>query len=136
MKAIQEELGEGDEIAAEVNALRDQLAAIELPEEARKQVDRELARLERLQPAMAEYGVVRGYLEWIAALPWNISTEDKLDLAHAREVLDEDHYDIEQVKDRILEVLAVRTLKPEPRGSILLFVGPPGMGKTSLGRSI
>jgi len=136
LKAIQEELGETDEAQAEADELREQLAALDLPEDARKQADRELARLARLQPAMAEYGVVRGYLEWIAALPWNISTEDKLDLAHAREVLDEDHYNIEQVKDRILEFLAVRILKPDARGSILLFVGPPGVGKTSLGRSI
>jgi ATP-dependent Lon protease len=136
LKAIHDELGEADEAKAEADELREQLAALDLPEDVRKQVDRELARLERLQPAMAEYGVVRGYLEWIAALPWNISTEDKLDLAHAREVLDEDHYDIEQVKDRILEFLAVRALKPDARGSILLFVGPPGVGKTSLGRSI
>jgi ATP-dependent Lon protease len=136
LKAIHEELGEADEAQAEADELREQLAALELPEEARKQVDRELARLERLQPAMAEYGVVRGYLEWIAALPWSTSTEDQLDLAHAREVLDEDHYDIEQVKDRILESLAVRSLKPDAGGSILLFVGPPGVGKTSLGRSI
>jgi ATP-dependent Lon protease len=136
LKAIHDELGETDEAQAEAAELREQLVALDLPEEVRKQVDRELARLERLQPAMAEYGVVRGYLEWIAALPWNKSTEDKLDLAHARQVLDEDHYDIEQVKDRILEFLAVRTLKPDARGSILLFVGPPGVGKTSLGRSI
>jgi ATP-dependent Lon protease len=136
MKAIQDELGETDEAQAEAGELREQLAALDLPEEARKQVDRELGRLARLQPAMAEYGVVRGYLEWIAALPWNVSTEDKLDLPHAREVLDEDHYDIEQVKDRILEFLAVRILKPDARGSILLFVGPPGVGKTSLGRSM
>jgi ATP-dependent Lon protease len=136
LKAIQDELGEGDEVQAEVAELRAQLEAIELPEEARKQVDRELARLERLQPAMAEYGVVRSYLEWIAALPWDKSTDDNLDLKHARAVLDEDHYDIEQVKDRILEFLAVRSLKPDARGSILCFVGPPGVGKTSLGRSI
>jgi ATP-dependent Lon protease len=155
LKAIQEELGEADEVQAEVNELRDQLAAIELPEEVRKQVDRELARLERLQPAMAEYGVVRGYLEWIAALPWDKSTDDNLDLKHARAVLDEDHYDIEQVKDRILEFLAVRSLmagrganrasaggresggrESQSAGSILCFVGPPGVGKTSLGRSI
>ncbi len=136
MKAIQEELGETDEVAAEVNALRDRLAAIELPQEARKQVDRELGRLERLQPAMAEYGVVRNYLEWIASLPWDTSTDDNLDLRHARRVLDQDHYDIEQVKDRILEFLAVRSLKPDARGSILCFVGPPGVGKTSLGRSM
>jgi ATP-dependent Lon protease len=136
LKAIQEELGEADEIQAEITELREQLAAIELPEEVRKQADRELARLERLQPAMAEFGVVRGYVEWIAALPWDTSTEDNLDLGHARRVLDEDHYDIEQVKDRILEFLAVRRLKPDARGSILCFVGPPGVGKTSLGRSI
>jgi ATP-dependent Lon protease len=136
LKAIQDELGEGDEAAAEANELRDQLVAIDLPEEVRKQVDRELGRLERLQPAMAEYGVVRNYLEWIAALPWDKSTEDNLDLANAREVLDEDHYDIAQVKNRILEFLAVRSLKPDARGSILCFVGPPGVGKTSLGRSM
>ncbi len=136
MKAIQEELGEADEAQAEVNELRERLDSINLPEEVRKQVDRELGRLERLQPAMAEYGVVRGYLEWIAALPWDVSTEDNLDLKHAREVLDADHYDIEQVKERIIEFLAVRLLKPDARGSILCFVGPPGVGKTSLGRSI
>jgi ATP-dependent Lon protease len=140
LKAIQEELGEADEAVAEANELRDQLTAMELPEEVRKQVDRELSRLERLQPAMAEYGVVRSYLEWIASLPWDKSTEDNLDLKHAREVLDEDHYDIEQVKDRILEFLAVRSLtgssNEQPAGSILCFVGPPGVGKTSLGRSI
>ncbi len=136
LKAIQEELGETDEVQAEVNQLREQLDSIELPEVVRKQVDRELARLERLQPAMAEYGVIRNYLEWIAALPWDEETEDNLDLQHARKVLDEDHYDIEQVKERILEFLAVRRLKPDARGSILCFVGPPGVGKTSLGRSM
>jgi ATP-dependent Lon protease len=136
LKAIQDELGEADEIQAEVNELRGQLDQRELPEEVRKQVDRELARLERLGPAMAEHGVVRGYLEWIVSLPWGVGTEDNLDLGHAREVLDADHYDIEQVKDRILEFLAVRRLKPDARGGILCFVGPPGVGKTSLGRSI
>ncbi len=144
LKAIQDELGEADEVQAEVNELRSQLEALELPEVARKQVDRELARLERLQPAMAEYGVIRAYLEWIAALPWDKETEDDLDLQHARKVLDEDHYDIEQVKDRILEFLAVRQLRggretggrESQSGSILCFVGPPGVGKTSLGRSM
>src|SRR4029077_1914617 len=97
---------------------------------------RELNRLARLPPAAAEHGVIRSYLEWIASLPWDKATEDNLDLPHARAVLDEDHYDIEQVKDRILEFLAVRKLKPDARGSILCFVGPPGVGKTSLGRSI
>ncbi len=136
LKAIQDELGDGDEMVAEANELREQLAALELPEEARKQADRELTRLERLPAAAAEHGVIRSYLEWIAALPWSAKTADNLDLKHARKVLDEDHYDIEQVKDRILEFLAVRKLKPDARGSILCLVGPPGVGKTSLGRSI
>jgi ATP-dependent Lon protease len=136
LKAIQEELGEFDESAAEANELREQLAAIDLPEDARKQADRELSRLENLPPAAAEHGVIRTYLEWIASLPWDKATEDNLDLIHARQVLDEDHYGLEQVKERILEFLAVRRLKPDARGSILSFVGPPGVGKTSLGKSI
>ncbi|HZV73074.1 MAG TPA: endopeptidase La [Conexibacter sp.] len=143
LRAIQDELGDGDEMIAEANELREQLDALELPEEARKQVDRELARLERLPPAAAEHGVIRTYLEWIASLPWSARTEDNLDLRHARRVLDEDHYDIEQVKDRILEFLAVRKLMAGRAGedartssSILCLVGPPGVGKTSLGRSI
>ncbi len=140
LKAIQEELGEADEVQGEVNELRERIDAINLPEDVRKQADRELSRLARLQPAMAEYGVVRGYLEWIAALPWDKATPDNLDLVHARKVLDQDHYDIEQVKERILEFLAVRSLTEgkdqQPAGSILCFVGPPGVGKTSLGRSV
>jgi ATP-dependent Lon protease len=136
LKAIQEELGEVDEVEAEANELREQLDAIALPEEVRKQVDRELQRLERLPPASAEHSVIRTWLEWIASLPWDSSTEDNLDLDHAKQVLDEDHYDIEKVKDRIIEFLAVRKLNPDARGSILCFVGPPGVGKTSLGRSI
>jgi ATP-dependent Lon protease len=136
LEAIRKELGEFDESAAEANELRQQLDAIALPEEVRRQVDRELKRLENLPPQAAEHGIIRTYLEWIASLPWDKSTEDNLDLTHAREVLDEDHYDIEQVKDRILEFLAVRKLKPDARGSILCFIGPPGVGKTSLGRSI
>jgi ATP-dependent Lon protease len=136
LKAIQEELGEKDPNEADVEDLREQLDARELPEEVRKQAERELSRLEKLPQAAAEHGVIRTYLEWIAALPWDTSTEDNLDLEHARKVLDDDHYDIERVKDRILEFLAVRKLKPDARGSILLLVGPPGVGKTSLGRSI
>jgi ATP-dependent Lon protease len=136
LKAIQQELGETDEVQAEVDELRAQLDALELPAEVRRQADRELARLEKLPPAAAEHGVIRAWLEWIASLPWDRSTEDNLDLDHARAVLDEDHYDIEAVKDRILEFLAVRKLNPQARGSILCFVGPPGVGKTSLGRSI
>jgi ATP-dependent Lon protease len=136
LKAIQDELGEKDPAEAEVDELREQLADIDLPEEIRKQVDRELDRLERLPQAAAEHGVVRGWLEWVASLPWGKRTEDNLDLAHAREVLDADHFGLDRVKDRILEFLAVRKLKPDARGSILLFVGPPGVGKTSLGRSV
>ena len=136
MKAIQDELGEGDEQQAEIKELRERIEAAELPEEARKQAERELGRLERLPPAAAEYGVIRTYLEWLVDLPWNKETEDNLDIEHARKVLDEDHYDLEEVKDRILEYLAVRKLNPDSPGPILCFVGPPGVGKTSLGRSI
>ena len=136
LKAIQDELGDFDESAAEANELRERLAEIGLPEEVRRQVDRELDRLENLPPQAAEHGVIRTYLEWIAELPWDATTEDDLDLAHAREVLDADHYGLQSVKDRILEFLAVRRLNPDAKGSILCFVGPPGVGKTSLGRSI
>jgi ATP-dependent Lon protease len=136
MKAIQDELGEGDEQQAEISELRERLEQANLPEEANKQAERELGRLEKLPPAAAEYGVIRTYLEWILDLPWNEVTEDNLDIAHAREVLDEDHYDLEEVKDRILEYLAVRKLNPTSPGPILCFVGPPGVGKTSLGKSI
>jgi ATP-dependent Lon protease len=140
LKAIQEELGEFDESHVEAEELRDQLGAIELPEDVRTQADRELNRLETLPPQAAEHGVIRTYLEWIASLPWDKETEDNLDLANAREVLDADHFALDQVKDRILEFLAVRKLTggrgSVSRGSILCFVGPPGVGKTSLGRSI
>ncbi len=136
MKAIQDELGEGDEQQAEVNELREKIEAAKLPEHAQKAADRELGRLEKLPPAAAEHGVIRTYLEWLVELPWSVQTEDNLDIAHAREVLDADHYDLEKVKDRILEYLAVRKLKPDSPGPILCFVGPPGVGKTSLGRSI
>ena len=136
LRAIQEELGERDPAEAEVEELREQLAAIEAPEDVRKQIDRELARLERVPQASPEHGVIRTWLEWIGSLPWSARTEDNLDLAHAREVLDADHYGLERVKDRILEFLAVRSLKPDARGSIICFAGPPGVGKTSLGKSI
>jgi ATP-dependent Lon protease len=136
LKAIQEELGEEDEQLAEANELRERIEAAGLPEHARKAAERELARLEKLPPAAAEHGVIRTYLEWLVELPWSVETEDDLDIAHAREVLDADHYDLEEVKDRILEYLAVRKLNPDSPGPILCFVGPPGVGKTSLGKSI
>ncbi len=136
LKAIQEELGEGDAEQAEVNELRDRLAALDLPEDVRKAVDRELARLEKLPSASAEYGVIRTYLDWIATLAWNTTTQDNLDLERARSVLDEDHYDLEKVKERIIEHLAVSKLRNDASGQILCFVGPPGVGKTSLGQSI
>jgi ATP-dependent Lon protease len=136
MKAIQEELGEGDPEAAEINELRERVAGLTLPEEVERAVTRELARLEKLPSAAAEYGVIRTYLDWILTLPWDSVTEDNLDLKHARTVLDEDHYDLEKVKERIIEYLAVAKLRSEVSGQILCFVGPPGVGKTSLGQSI
>jgi ATP-dependent Lon protease len=136
LKAIQQELGEDDPEQAEVAELRERLDALTLGEEVRKAADRELARLERLPSAAAEYGVIRTYLEWILTLPWNELTEDNLDLDHARTVLDADHFDLEKVKDRIIEYLAVAKLRNQVSGQILCFVGPPGVGKTSLGHSI
>jgi ATP-dependent Lon protease len=136
LKAIQEELGEGDDQQAEVSELRTQLAELELPEDVRKAAERELSRLEKLPPAAAEYGVIRTYLDWILTLPWDKLTDDNLDLEQARRVLDEDHFDLEKVKDRIVEYLAVSKLKGDVSGPILCFVGPPGVGKTSLGQSI
>jgi ATP-dependent Lon protease len=136
MKAIQDELGEGDEQQAELTELRERIDSAELPEEAKKQAERELGRLEKLPSAAAEYGVIRTYLEWLTELPWSKRTDDNLDIKHAGKVLDEDHYDLEKVKERILEYLAVRKLNPDSPGPILCFVGPPGVGKTSLGRSI
>jgi ATP-dependent Lon protease len=136
LKAIQEELGEVDETQAEAQELRERLDAAGLPEHARKASERELQRFERLPPHAAEHGMIRTYLEWLADLPWSVETDDNLDLAHARRRLDEDHYDIERVKDRILEFLAVRRLNPDAPSSIMCFVGPPGVGKTSLGRSV
>jgi ATP-dependent Lon protease len=136
LKAIQEELGEGDEQQAEVNELRELIAEKNLPEDAAKAANRELGRLERLPPAAAEYGVIRTYLDWILSVPWSETTDDNLDLEHARQILDEDHFDLEKVKERIVEYLAVAKLKRDITGPILCFVGPPGVGKTSLGHSI
>ncbi len=136
LKAIKEELGEKDEGKVEVEEYRTKIAEKNLPEEAKKEAERELQRLERMHPSSAEYTVASTYLDWITALPWNQSTEDRLNIKNAQRVLDEDHYDLEKVKKRIIEYLAVRKLKPASKGPILCFVGPPGTGKTSLGRSI
>ncbi|HET9322737.1 MAG TPA: endopeptidase La [Gaiellaceae bacterium] len=136
LKAIQDELGEGDPEQAEIQELREQIESADLPEDVRKAVDRELARLERLPSAAAEYGVIRTYIDWILSLPWAKTTADNLDLENARRVLDEDHFDLEKVKERIIEYLAVAKLRGDVSGSILCFVGPPGVGKTSLGQSI
>jgi ATP-dependent Lon protease len=137
LKAIQAELGEADPEQAEIAELKERLEALgDLPEEVRKAADRELARLERLPQAAAEYGVIRTYLEWILTLPWRTFTQDNLDLEHARGVLDADHFDLDKVKDRIIEYLAVAKLRNEISGQILCFVGPPGVGKTSLGQSV
>jgi ATP-dependent Lon protease len=136
LRAIQEELGEQSPEKAEVQVLRDRLAEANLPEDVRKEADRELERLERMPAAAPDFQMTRTYLELIAELPWRKQTTDRLDLAHARQILDEDHYDLREVKDRILEFLAVLKLNPKAKSPILCFVGPPGVGKTSLGQSI
>ncbi|MGO8705900.1 MAG: endopeptidase La [Candidatus Brocadiia bacterium] len=136
LKAIQEELGETDEGAAEWDELRKRIQKLRLPEEAKKEAQRELDRLKKMPPQASEYHVARTYLDWIISLPWHKSTTDRLDIARAEAILNEDHYDLDRVKQRILEYLAVRKLKKDTRGPILCFVGPPGTGKTSLGRSI
>jgi ATP-dependent Lon protease len=136
LRAIQEELGEQSPEKAEVQVLRDRLAEADLPEDVRKEAERELGRLERMPAAAPDFQLTRTYLELIAELPWRKQTTDRLDLAHARQVLDEDHYDLQDVKERILEFLAVLKLNPKAKSPILCFVGPPGVGKTSLGQSI
>jgi ATP-dependent Lon protease len=136
LKAIQEELGESDPEQAEVRELRERLDAADLPDDVRTAAERELARLERLPSAAAEHGIIRTYLEWILTLPWTAATPDDLDLERAQRVLDEDHFDLEKVKERIVEYLAVSKLKNDLAGPVLCFVGPPGVGKTSLGQSI
>src|SRR5882724_11811882 len=136
LKAIQKELGQTDERTQEIDDLRQAIEAAGMTEEAKKEALRELDRLSKMPPAAAEYTVARTYLEWLVALPWSKETEDTLDLAQARTVLDDDHSGLEKVKDRILEYLAVKSMRPIGRDPILCFVGPPGVGKTSLGRSI
>jgi len=136
LKAIQKELGGGDERTQELDELRDKVEAAGMSEEAKKEALRELDRLAKMPPAAAEYTVARTYLDWLIALPWSKQTTDNLDIAEARRVLDADHSGLEKVKDRILEYLAVKSMRPAGKDPILCFVGPPGVGKTSLGRSI
>jgi ATP-dependent Lon protease len=136
LRAIQAELGEGDDLAEEIERYRRIAEEKRLSDEAKEELERQIQRLERTHPDSAESGVQRTFLDWLTGLPWATTSDDLLDLAHARAVLDEDHYDLEKVKERILEYLAVRKLKGDARGPILCFVGPPGVGKTSLGRSI
>ena len=136
LKAIQKELGEADERTQEIQELRQKIEQAGLPQEARQEAERELDRLAKMPPAAAEYTVARTYLDWLVSLPWNKSTQDNLDIKRAAQVLDEDHYDLEKVKERILDYLAVRSLKEDMKGPILCFVGPPGTGKTSVGQSI
>jgi ATP-dependent Lon protease len=136
MKAIQKELGEEDERTVEIEELRKKIEAAGMPEEPKKVAEKELERLSKMPPQAAEYTVSRTYLDWLVTLPWSIETEDKLNVLEAKAILDDDHYDLEKIKDRILEYLAVRSLKKDLKGPILCLAGPPGVGKTSLGRSI
>jgi ATP-dependent Lon protease len=136
LKAIRHELGEGTELEEEIEEIREKIKSRQLPEQTRDEIERELRRLERMHPDAAESATIRHHLEWLVELPWDVATEDNLDLRSAQGVLDDDHYGLEKVKERIVEYLAVRKLRPEHKGAILCFVGPPGVGKTSLGRSI
>lgn len=136
LKAIQQELGEGSELAEEIQAFRDKLAKLIVPEDVMTEIERQLKKLERMHPDSSETAVTRTYLEWMTELPWGIQDAESLDLEKAAEVLDEDHYGLKKIKERLLEFLAVRKLNPTLKGTILCLVGPPGVGKTSLGRSI
>ena len=136
LKAIQSELGEGNELQEDVRRYAARADEVKMPKEAREEFDRQLRRLERLHPEAAETSIVRTYLDWMAGLPWSFQTEDNLNLYKAERILNEDHYGLEKIKERILEHLAVRKLKKDSKGPILCFVGPPGTGKTSLGKSI
>jgi ATP-dependent Lon protease len=136
MKSIQKELGEGEEGQAEIEELKKSIAGAGMPEEVEKQAMKELKRLERMPDASGEYSMLRTYLDWLIELPWKSPAPDAIDMAEARRILDEDHFGLDQVKKRIVEFLAVRKLNPEGHGPILCFVGPPGVGKTSLGQSV
>ncbi len=136
MKAIQKELGEGSELQEEIQAYQDKLKKLKVPPEVKEEIEKQITRLSQMHPESAETAVARNYLDWMFDLPWNKSTDDNLDLVKAKKILDEDHYGLEKVKERILEYLAVRSLSKKIKGPILCFVGPPGVGKTSLGKSI
>ena len=136
LKAIQKELGEQDEGQRETDELRQKIEAAGMPEDVKKEAMKELARLARMSPMAADYSLTRNYIEWLALLPWSKSSGSKVNIEKAKEILDEDHYELKKVKDRILDYLSVLELKPDMKGPILCFVGPPGVGKTSLGRSI
>jgi ATP-dependent Lon protease len=136
LKAIQKEIGEQDEGQKDIEELRQKIEAAGMPDEVKKEATKELSRLSRMSPMAADYSLTRNYVEWLAVLPWAKSTGGEVDIAKAKEILDLDHYDLKRVKDRILDYLSVRRLKPDMKGPILCFVGPPGVGKTSLGRSI
>ena len=136
LKAIQSELGEIDEKTKEIEEFRTKIVKAKIPVEVQKEADKQLSRLGQMHPDAAEASIIRTYLDWIVELPWSKSTRDKLDIKRAKQILDEDHYDLEKIKDRILEYLGVRKLNKQMKGPILCFVGPPGVGKTSLGKSI
>src|SRR5207237_6535097 len=137
LKAIQSELGEGEDLAEDVEGYRKKIEEKMIPPEAREEVEKQIKRLERSHPDSAETSIIRTYLDWMTGLPWGVMSQDNNDLARARTILDEDHYDLEKIKERILEYLAMRKLSTKKiKGPILCFVGPPGVGKTSLGRSI
>jgi ATP-dependent Lon protease len=136
LRAIQQELGEGEEISEELAHYRKLIGDRKIPQEAAAEIEKQIKRLERSHPDSAETAIIRTYLDWMTGLPWGILSDDSEDIARARQILDEDHYDIEKVKERILEYLAVHALKKSLKGPILCFVGPPGVGKTSLGRSV
>ncbi len=136
LKAIQKELGEGDDRQQEIDELREKVNESGMPDDVKSKAEKEISRLERMHPDAAEASVVRTYLDWLTTLPWSTSTEDNLNIMHVQKILDEDHYGLDDVKERLLEYLSVKKIKPDMKGPILCFAGPPGVGKTSLGRSI
>ena len=136
LKAIQSELGEGNELAEDIASYREKIAKAKMPKAVDEEVDRQIKKLERMHPDAAETATLRNWLDIMVALPWSKTSRENLDLQKAQKILDEDHYGLEKVKERIIEALAVRKLREKPKGVILCLVGPPGVGKTSLGRSV